>query len=144
MDVGRELDALVAEKVMDLRVRKVIVSEWVRERNYADPGDYVIDWSPDKTSSLCPEYSTDIAAAWRVVNAIHDMISNEARDGKRRDLNFLELSVLSRYGATAATFDLEITSEWYEFANSLPFGARGDSPAHAICLAALKVVGGRS
>lgn len=85
-------------------------------------------------------YSTDIRYAWRVVDAVHSMISNQASDGKRTDLNFLDLSVLGWHAGVAVSFDLCNPAEWWENADDLPFGARGDTAAHAICLAALKVV----
>lgn len=65
----RERDALIAEKVLKLPVRKVLVSEWVRGRDYADVGDYVIDWDTHSSAGLCPEYSTDLNFAWQAADA---------------------------------------------------------------------------
>jgi hypothetical protein len=57
---GRELDALVAEKVMG----------WQRGRRYGNGnGEWIIDGktSVSRTWDSTPHYSTDIAAAWLVV-----------------------------------------------------------------------------
>ena len=58
MKPGRELDALIAEKVMGETVT------WG-----GDPGGTIIPWvgEPDGIQGECPPYSTDIAAAWAVV-----------------------------------------------------------------------------
>lgn len=73
MDAGRELDALVAEKVMGLPVR------W-REDPYREIGMPVkgrepwlkgrangveYDWAP------VPRYSADMSAAWKIVDAMN-------------------------------------------------------------------------
>ena len=59
MPAGREMDALVAEKVMG----------WSRGTYHSDGVDYLRD--PEGTSHLnVPQYSTDIAAAWQVVEKI--------------------------------------------------------------------------
>jgi hypothetical protein len=64
MKPGRELDALVAEKVMGLpNVRKYM-------------SRYVHDNHPEKAWVTgivdIPEYSTDISAAWEVVEKMHE------------------------------------------------------------------------
>lgn len=73
MLAGRELDALVAEKVMGLRVK------------YRTPGfPYFEDYID--TAHDVPRYSTDIAAAWAVVEKIHllnglDLTYGQPREG---------------------------------------------------------------
>ncbi len=122
MKPGRELDILVAQTVIDAATG---IEEWTSD-----------GW-------IVPSYSTDIRCAWRVVDAIHAMISNRMSDGKRTDLNFLDLAVLGNYAdgaGVAVSFDLCNEAEWWEKADELPFGARGETAAHAICLASLKVV----
>lgn len=66
----REMDALVAEKVMGLEnVRRVrnTMTAFTIEREWLDVGDYY--YLPQKTTAIIrlPDYSTDIAAAWQVV-----------------------------------------------------------------------------
>lgn len=145
---GREMDVLVAEKVMGWRVEHVPPIDkndvWVT-RLYRD-GEEVTHLAGKRTTAdlvfAVPHYSTNIADAWMVVEKIHAGITNVSGDGLRSDLNYLTLSVLSRYGATAASFDLEeLPYDWFEDMTPYPFAARGDTPAHAICLAALKAVG---
>jgi hypothetical protein len=112
MNPGRELDALIAEKVMGFR--------------YATPVKFVHDgaeqtgvaMTPSATYIL-PHYSTDIATAWSVVEKVV---------GFSRLYDFY----LYRYGdgEYTATFN---TSKIYR-------GFSMESAAHAICLAALKEV----
>ena len=121
MKPGRNLDLLVEEKVI----------------NAASGSE---EWASD--GWIVPSYSTDIAAAWRVVDAVHSMISNQRSDGKRTDLNFLELAVLGQYDGVAVSFSSNNRRDWWEYTDHIPFAARGDTAAHAICLASLKVVRG--
>lgn len=71
-EAGREMDALIAEKVMGLRV-------------YNNPGEYakpfvltLIDGESDKPPFrdgqmvTLPSYSTDIGAAWEIVSKLTD------------------------------------------------------------------------
>lgn len=64
MKAGRELDALTAEKVMGLRVVRC-----------PDHGDciYWHAYGPDRPDGQLPEYSTDIAEAWQVVEKLRDL-----------------------------------------------------------------------
>jgi hypothetical protein len=102
MKAGRELDALVAEKVMGL------------PPVYGPTG---IKWD-----GPIPAYSTDIAAAWEVVERI-------------------------KGSQPESTFSIEwIGTQWrvdfvyqnYDWYNE---GDQADTAPHAICLAALKAVG---
>jgi len=101
MKPGRELDALIAERVMG-------------GRKIDDPG---------KPFGLggAPHYSTDIAAAWEVVERLCEL-----------------------WPETTISHDKPI-NEW--FVSSEPeigpttVGASGDTAPHAIALAALKAVG---
>jgi hypothetical protein len=71
MEAGRELDALVSRKVMN--VKPVIVelySEFDDTRNYVDVGDYVIYPEGVGICKRLSAYSTDIAAAWQVVEKL--------------------------------------------------------------------------
>lgn len=109
---GRELDALIAEKVMGWKFNPGKV--WIRPGGPA-PFEDVYKTQP-------PEYSTDISAAWEVVKKLkhlHPQIS---------------------YCDTTCQWTLRfnnINKEISEFSD-----IDGDSTApHAICLAALKAVG---
>lgn len=101
MTPGRDLDALVAEKVMGYR----------RKRD--DCNTYWVD-SEGEEPSHSHEYSTDMAAAWSLV----DKISNI-----RIETNGLKWFVFSRGS------------------HSEELLAVSDTAPHAICLAALKAVG---
>ena len=106
MKPGRELDALIAEKVMGETVT------WG-----GDPGGTIIPWvgEPDGIQGECPPYSTDIAAAWAVVE-------------KKSGCNLIW------HG------DLQ---EWHcQFFGDPTFGEIGKAPIAplAICLAALKAM----
>lgn len=124
MKPGRELDALVAEKVMGWKKDRVRVG-----RNSGDGttfwtidalrfGDRIHALEPhDQPLNVpgLPPYSTDIAAAWEVVDNM-----------RARNLEF------------------EISSAPHRLPWLAKFGRRAEpapTPAHAICLAALKAVG---
>jgi hypothetical protein len=112
MKAGRELDALVAEKVMGLEPCQC----------HTGTGDL------DEICGLCftdtlKHYSTDIAAAWQVVKKLYDdgwewelreeILSSEA----------IAIKSKARYGKTEA-------GRW--LSSTMP---------HAICVAALNAVG---
>lgn len=114
MEAGRELDALVAEKVMGHKVK------WGRSRFY--PLDYdtpFFDEQPLKRS--IPNYSTDIAAAWEVVEKLKEQTAPE-RDIEIGCYSFYRVSIVD-----AAT-EAEIAV------------MENDSAPLAICLAALKAL----
>lgn len=110
MKPGRELDALVAEKVMGLTSSEVEI-----HRQF---------WLDGCFSNL-PHYSTDIAAAWEVVEKLTS----------KKQPHF-QLSLCDSYTENpkwCAEFDLD-----------RPFKrviAKAETAPHAICLAALKAVG---
>jgi hypothetical protein len=117
MKAGRELDALVAEKVM----------------GWSDVGNitigmttYVAGHRPKGEQTVVPAYSTSMAAAWAVVDAL-----------RARGLHLAFNDTLSAWRVlffTVGRFDTRYFTDGanYEFA---------DTPAHAICLAALRAVG---
>jgi hypothetical protein len=130
MEAGRELDALVAEKVMGhipMTVRQACgISLADREDD-----EVVIGIAPGVPPTYAylndlPRYSTDIAAAWEVVARIivlgfrHPLVryDNDRPEGRER--------------WTAAIIKPDGKG-----------GARGDAftAPHAICLAALNAVG---
>lgn len=116
MKAGRELDALVAEKVMGRELNLIPKSDYDRlfetgriSCSYEDFLDMQDIWSP----------STDIAAAWEVVTHL--------RERKLR-------------------FDLHVGTSGraiVEFSRNGGQGVdiSGDDAPHAICLAALESVG---
>lgn len=110
---GRELDALVAEKVMGMSLLKLN------------------GWGPlvDGMDREPPRFSTDIAAAWRVV----ELVQKE----KGQDFRIDRLN----WGGSM--------QDWVAGFGSIATGhgegthlaqGRADTAAHAICLAALKAV----
>lgn len=99
---GRELDALIAEKVMGWKPPEFIDGVSLERRWKNDRGEF---------DSL-PRYSTDIAAAWEVVEKIGLIIGKNGPVWDAQDL-----------------WDLPV------------YFASADTAPHAICLAALKAVG---
>jgi hypothetical protein len=120
MNPGRELDALVAEKVMDLSLASlpeardegsgVMVSS-LSEGDLYFWDRFEREWSP------VPKYSTDIAVAWEVVVKIREM--------KPVDFNLF--------------WNGEIA--YAEFKPINDNRKIGDTAPHAICLAALEACG---
>ena len=115
MRAGRELDALVAEKVMgmvDNRPSGRSGEMWGIMDWYA-PGEPV--WVGD-----FPLYSTDISAAWEVVE-------------KMREKGFY----LDTNNRQPEGYWCEFADEGYEVGGQ----AFGESEPHAICLASLRALG---
>lgn len=117
---SRELDALVAEKVMGLARIETLNSDgtWNAPLWALPTGGVMRE---------LPRYSTDIAAAWEVVNRVRNTVG----------WNFavIEDSAYEIGWWVAGWFDFREGP--YEHEKS----ARGESAPHAICLAALKAVG---
>jgi hypothetical protein len=93
----REIDALVAEKVMG--------------------------YPPAFNALAVPRFSSDIAAAWQVVEALR-------RDG----FNFTLSHTAEVHGARPAAYFHKYAGEMI----GVVFTETGNEPAEAICLAALK------
>lgn len=127
MKPGRELDALIAEKVFGW--------SWSKEKHrVADPEGWSVrnllippncDWilstydlepGMNSVNIPVPSYSTDIAAAWKVVEKLRE---------KDMDLQLHSFRTCVR-----AYFD---DLEWSEYEEA-------NTAAHAICLAVLKAV----
>lgn len=75
MEAGRELDALVAEKVMGCKIDRSYVEGWPNwiggPRYRCGCGNYAHACGDDDIAEpLLNFYSTDIAAAWEVVERI--------------------------------------------------------------------------
>jgi hypothetical protein len=102
---SRELDALVAEKVMGIRIEKYIRPPFGKKVTLIEGGMY---------EDFYPSYSTDIAAAWTIIEKLQDRqirISNKALQG----------------------------DYWWVYIDNEC--AQGSTLPEAICLSALKVVG---
>lgn len=113
MKPGRELDALIAEKVMGLKNIRL-----------ANDGrsDYLCYGKPDSIfleGKIVPAYSTDISAAWLVVEKMQD-----------NDWAFILDNMEDFIGNWQAHFEKD-KSGW---------SADSESAPHAICLAALKAI----
>ncbi len=130
MKPSRELDALIAERVMGHVVSKDLA--WQVTYNQADA---LVETTVDHTlrRALQP-YSTDISAAWSVVEKLKAIM-------KPYDFH-IEITSCSEHpeewqvGVEWFTEDEEYTKVRHGMFYSL-----SDSAAHSICLAALKVVG---
>ena len=134
MDAGRELDALVAEKVMGWTCVRT-ESGW---DNGPDPvtGGPQIGWYGQppgeewegNSGQIIEEYSTDIATAWKVV---------EVLAAKSQAL------ALQAPGSTEMSEYYHYFERWTaEFLPSpLNSSVQADSAPMAICLAALEAVG---
>lgn len=133
MKPGRELDALVAEKVMGWT--KLLTPE----------GEQIFDYwrSPEPymrncTSDDIPQYSTDIAAAWQVIDKL------TAGDETDEDPIQLTRGHRLRRLYSSADWHSGRNSGWWALfvTDGTPgYGAYGDTAPHAICLAALAAVG---
>lgn len=60
---GPELDALFFSKAEGLSVRLVQGMEFTQDRDWAQPGDYVIDDPDNNVARLCPAISEDDSEA---------------------------------------------------------------------------------
>lgn len=120
MKPGRELDALIAERVMGYR----------RLEAYPFREGFPCFVNPSGLEiypSMIPEYSTSIAAAWEVVNEMQG--------------NKWVFRIQSPYcnvipGAWEAFFGYKHVNE-----DTFMEARRAETAPHAICLAALKAVG---
>lgn len=128
-EAGRDLDVLVAEKVMGYRTE-------VRRAVWWGYGDWHSSDYPDQTNSRCipvdnvkgwlPEYSTDIEAAWAVIEKLGE-----------GDFLLWQAGALVSLGGPS-----ELTA-WCQFSKGLgstSYRGEGRTAPHAICLAALKAV----
>lgn len=78
LEPGRELDTLVAEKVMGWRK-----GDWKKDWGDGSKAEYFDIWLmpegelPSYRCSTPPRFSTDIAEAWRVVEKLKNVVGNE-------------------------------------------------------------------
>ena len=144
LEAGPELDMLIAERVMGWRWYHLSAmgGNWINELK---SGLVLADYLPGKTHAKYqapytgPRYSTDIAAAFLVVNEIHRMIERDEID----DANYLTLSY-SGISRVVASFDCNLNDDegWYESINmsSLLYSADASTVPLSICRAALAAV----
>lgn len=90
-------------------------------------------------------YSTDIAAAWQVVERVAFELFDDAGAWEDKDdVNALTLKCLGNTPRSgyAASFLLGIDDyeDWGDTANDFQYSARAETASLAICLAALKIV----
>ena len=157
LPAGRELDAIVAERVMGWTVAHYVripftagferrVGYSAQHINYYETADGQ-NPAGRKLSDLTHGWSpsTDIVAAWEVVAAMHDRVSAHSYgppDTREPwpHANYLTLSVVDGLGGAAASFCcVTDDNEWYERASEYG-GARAESAPLAICRAALSAM----
>lgn len=152
MKPGRELDAIIAEKVMGWTQCDPL-AKWDRWE-YGDPGD---DWTvvseewcrgdgfPERGHyrSPIPRYSTSIGDAWTVVEKLDEgrypFILTQDRYGGTYSGGIWLASFgvfMDEYERGPQGDDGDAVSYWA----SPGLICAGKTPAHAICLAALQVV----
>lgn len=139
MKAGVEMDAVVFANVFGKMAFRAQGGEWmVRERDYLEKGDaYYVD--ENQNDVRLPRYSSDILAAWEVVERINEMIFNDNLT-LYDDYNYLTLVHTGRTTGYAASFDCLLSDEWFEDISKYKYAARGDSAPLAICRAALLAV----
>ena len=124
MKPGRELDALVAEKIFDKQFYRAPMTEWrgryVYKEFWDDPNSYYNEWHRSQEIGeweYCgPNYSTDISAAWEVLGKFQLRLENVGYGDKK-------------YHVIIHKFDEDGEfSEFDSFAETAP---------HAICIASL-------
>lgn len=116
MNPGRELDALIAEKVMGLEPWP---EQRFNERAFKAP---IVPFGQEPKPCSCPNYSTDIAAAWQVVGRLDGQWTLDGHEGIGWTAKF--------YSSTGGLDAVVVRVE-----------SRAPTAPHAICLAALKAVG---
>lgn len=138
MKPGRELDALIAEKVMGWKWHPIKGDEPYYDELTKNHGGFWLNGTASVNCTdingapNCPHYSTDIAAAWEVAQKLADM--NEDNE-------------LVIYVSPSKHNECEVSIQFWDRSNpdepvlSGPFYLCGESAPHAICLAALKALG---
>lgn len=128
MKPGRELDALVAEKVMGwLKGKRTYISPYGPEHNY----DFEQWINEDEIEKELPAYSTNILAAWEVIEHLKD---------NRRIFYCIEQHPFAEE-PTVWLFDADKVPEGMVIADhAAKWNVTAATIPHAICLAALKAV----
>ena len=126
MKAGRELDALVAEKVMGKKVRRLSGNLYCWEYD----GDYE---NLHGLAQPIPTYSTDISAAWEVVNKL----CNWDVDDNMLILKGQGPDLENHGDEEAEWWEAEINGDFW----GSPANAEAETAPLVICLVALKAVG---
>lgn len=138
MTAGRELDALVAEKVMGWKRWTCADFQFQKAVLYHSNPQYLVTWRRDDSLPLCedqpsvPRYSTDIAAAWTVVEKMHE-------EGFGVEIGHACTPGYGWYATFVANAAQYEHSEDYEPATER-MAVRAPATPLAICLAALKAL----
>lgn len=124
MNPGRDLDAIVAEKVMGCSTKKdghMLAGIVVGERLVCNCEKGEHNTNPRFPNYGVKDYSTDISAAWEVVEKVRP--------------SFSEIWI--------GRSDTEMSAHWKCSIQKMDsnYEATADTAPHAICLAALKAVG---
>lgn len=129
MKPGRELDVLVAERVMGLKTGKYV---WGKRKQYSAyfVGD-AANWDDDGSGASVlfnelPHYSTDLASAWEVVKTLSEA-------------GWIVKMITSEMGGTDCTLVCGVGARGRIDSDCM--GGIITTAPHAICLAALKAVG---
>lgn len=118
LKAGRELDALIAEKVMGLRSELSLASSQQKYEQIRNKIEH------------CPIYSTDIAAAWEVVEKMNLLSAD-----------FKLVAYDSGY-VWVAEFKTTREMPGTIYRETIEHKGEAESSPHAICIAALKAIGG--
>ena len=133
MDAGRELDALVAKKVMRYTTRLSKTRVYNSETHRFEPDPRIVWVTPEGLGAgrQPPCYSTDIAAAWQVVEKMR----------QRWDMgdSTSDFWTIKDCGLTGWRVEVEFFPD--HDAPTVVHEVVSLSLPHAICLAALKAVG---
>lgn len=117
---GRELDALVAEKVMGWPTFEQYNNDRVLELKMANA-------KGRRDNEVVPHYSTDIASAWEVVEKLYAIDPHEP-------------TLLQIYGPLSDGYKINLI--WEHHDGPILIGSLvADTAPLGICLAALKAVG---
>lgn len=120
MNPGRELDVLIAEKVMGWDKDFICLCSEEHQKQYTRKGSDICG-NCEEQKVLC--YSTDIRSAWTAV--------------EKMQYGFGTVEILCQKNASGNEY---WTATYLELTEKKAKGISRESPAHAICLLALKVM----
>ena len=125
LEPGRELDALVAEQVMgSIRAGAYENGEPYYSPHHSDSGLTLDVISP------APDYSTDIAVAWTVVEKVmHLKVSDD--------------TIQPAFQVMASSYDDVYYAGWCSLGSNTYHWKCAPTAPHAICLAALAATGAK-
>lgn len=131
MNPSRELDALIAEKVFGF---ELIDDFWFKDET--------------KITMRIPLYSTDIAAAWEVVEKIHkskfDFSNGGLANEKSNSRTELDIEIFHNQAKDKSNGNTFWEVRFMDFNNNTFAMGNADTLPHAICLAALAAVGSKT